>query len=288
MVRENEFSNILVTSEGRELIESGDDTSTAPPTTCSVTNSLVNFQIRILETDCISWGDSLKQSIANAFEDEIMRIIQLECNCTVTSDFVQTIEPPTCSTMINNGVVFRGKIETNSVDQTENVFCALSNWQQSSPSVNINGQLFTVDSNCFIRVDSFSSPECSECLACEPSGLDPETLIIIIIGAVFGVVMVFLIICCVCCCCRCLKKNTWRPPKGERPDPYDRSVYMYIHFSYKGPVTLYESSKEWRFVDCCVVFLSSLHLQINLWYINYVHRTLHMYVHCTLHMYIHV
>ncbi len=285
VVKDSEVSSVAV-NESRELIETGDVTSTTPPRSCSVSNSLVNFQIRILETDCTSWGDPLRQSIANAFEDEIMSIIQLECNCTVSSDFVQTLELPTCSTMINNGVVFRGKIETNSVDQTENVFCALSTWQQSSPSVNINGQLFVVDSDCSIRLDSFSNPEC---VASEPViGIDNDTLIIVIaapIGAVVVVVTVILIACCVSCYCRRLKKTWKMPNKRESTSQYSRSVY--INFSDKNPImNLLKSGTSLIAALMCssaymysiYMYMCTCHISLSCWYSTYI---LHIYVPVT-------
>lgn len=226
IVRENELSDVAVIGE-RQLIENNDISTTSPPPTCTVNSDLVNFQIRILETDCTSWGDSIRESISNALEDDIARIIQMECNCTFTSDFVQAHELPTCSTMVANSVVFRGTIATDSAIETERAFCALSNWQQSSPSININSQLFTVDSDCSLKIDSFSNPECS---SSNPGiVLDHTTLIIVIaapIGIVVLIVVVVLMICCVSCCLR--KKSTtdtWRP-KDERPSPYSRSVHV--------------------------------------------------------------
>ncbi len=221
VVRDNEQSDEAMRQE-RHLFEDSIVSTSSPPPTCTVSSTQIHFQIRILETDCTSWGDSLRESFSNAFEDDIARIIQMECNCTLMPDFVQTLELPMCSPIVANSVVFRGTIETDTAAQTEKAYCALSNWQQSSPSININSKFFNVDSDCFLRVDSFSSPECS---SGEP-GLDTDTLIIIIaasVGAVVLIIFVVLIICCVSCCLRKNKKDTWRP-KDERTASYSRSV----------------------------------------------------------------
>ncbi len=232
IVRENEQSDVAVREE-RQLFESSVMT-TEPTPICTVNTASINFQVRILETDCTSWGDSLRESISNAFEDDIARIIQMECNCTLKSGFVQNIDLPTCSTIVANSVVFRGKIETDSANLTEQAYCALSNWQQSSPSININSQLFTVDSSCFLRVDSLSSQECS--LGDSGTVLNSTTLIIVIaapLGAVILIVFVVLIIRCVCCCRRNAKIETWRPKEnGLDESSYSRSVKTLVDQDY--------------------------------------------------------
>ena len=209
-----------VAIENVQLIETG---VTVPPSisTCTVSEPLVHFQVRVLDTDCEQWGDSLKESIAGAFQDEIVRIVETQCSdCQVTQSTVQTLGLPVCSSKVENGVVFRGTITTDTISQTMSVYCALSEWQQTGPLININSNLFKVDSGCALRVDSFSSPECV--LTAEPV----DTLLIIAIAAPVGtasliIILIIIILCCVGCYCTKKRTGEWRP---KRRDPYSRSV----------------------------------------------------------------
>ena len=229
VVKETESSSSSRVQNER-LTETGSVTSTPPPT-CSVTTSEVNFQIRILNTDCDSWTPAQRDSIGSAFPDELTRIIRMECSCDVSESYVETLATPVCSTKVDNGVVFRGTIRTTSASDTEEIFCALSDWQQTRPLVNINSQLFQVDTGCSLRVDSFSSPECVS-TSTEP--IEQTTLIIAIAvptGVVVILALVLLVIfCAVCCCCTSRRKGTWNPPGKEEAyphrSPYSRSVHQ--------------------------------------------------------------
>ena len=203
-----------------QIIETG--VTTIPPTsTCTVSDSLVHFQVRVLDTDCVQWGDSLKESIAGAFQDEIVRIIESQCSdCQVSQSTVQTLGLPACSSIKENGVVFRGTIETDKAAQTESIYCALSEWQQTAPLININANLFKVDSGCALRVDSFSSPECVP--ATGPLDMILIISIAVPVGAVLIIIVVIIILlCCVGCYCTRKRNGKWGP-KGR--DPYSRSV----------------------------------------------------------------
>ena len=202
VVKESEESLSTPVVRNFELTETETVTTTAPPS-CSASSSQVNFQLRVLDTNCPSWSNPLRDTIRSAFRDEIMLIAQMECNCTVTQNTIQITDLPTCSTKVENGVVFRGTIETSSVIETESLFCTLLNWQQANPSININGQLFQVDSGCSLRLNSFSDPECVAVTT--PSPIDQMTLLatVLPVGAILAMVLlVLLTVNCFKLCCR--------------------------------------------------------------------------------------
>ena len=190
VVKERETSSSTSVVRNFELTETKTVTPTAPPS-CSTSSSQVIFQLRVLDTDCSSWSNSLRDTTRSAFRDEIMLIAQMECNCTVSQNTIQITDLPTCSTKVENGVVFRGTIKTSSTIETETVFCALAEWQQANPSININGQLFQVDSGCSLRLDSFSDQECVAVTT--PSPIDQMTLILAIVLPV-GVVLLAVVL----------------------------------------------------------------------------------------------
>ena len=226
VVKESESANPSAV-ESRRLIETGTMVTPTAPPSCSVSNSQVNFQLRVLETYCTSWSNSLKEIIRNAFQEEIMGIVQIECNCTVSQNTILILVQPVCSTMVENGVVFRGTVETSSVSDTETVFCALSSWQQTNPSININNQLFQVDSGCSLWLNSFSDTECE---TVNTSTLDQMTLILVIAVPASGVliVIVILLVLIICCvkCCRRHKTGSWSTSNGD--NCFFRSVLLYI------------------------------------------------------------
>ena len=228
VVKESETSSSASVVRNFELTETETITPTAPPS-CSASSSQVNFQLRVLDTDCSSWSNSLKDTIRSAFRDEIMLIAQMECNCTVSQSTIQITDLPTCSTKVENGVVFRGTIETSSVTETETVFCALAEWQQANPSININGQLFQVDPGCSLRLDSFSDQECVAVTT--PSPIDQITLILVIAVPVGGILLIILVLLlliglCVKCYGRS-KRRSWNPRDRESGSrPIARSVYV--------------------------------------------------------------
>lgn len=208
------------------MLQETDVTTPPTPSTCIISESVAHFQVRVLNTDCSGWGDSLKESIAGAFQDEIIRIVELQCSdCRVSQSTVQTLGLPTCSSKVENAVLFRGTITSATTSQTESVFCSLQEWQQTTPLININSNLFTVDSSCSLRVDSFSSPECVL------SSTTPNLVLVIAIAVpVGGVVIMFIIVLLSCVGCYCVNKRRgdWGPKQSDSRSAADSVVCCII------------------------------------------------------------
>ena len=148
---------VPVASQAVQLI-SRNSTQTESPMTCSVQQQSIFFQIRVLGTNCASWNE---QQIADEFHNELLSIIGTECSCQIDENELQVLGSPQCSTKVTGAAVFRGQIETNSSEKTEEIFCSFFSWQQRSPLIRINNQFRQVDSSCSLEAsDSLNSEEC--------------------------------------------------------------------------------------------------------------------------------
>ena len=135
---------------------------TLPP--CSIKEQLVFFQIRVFATECTTWGTWLSSKIASEFRNQLVSIIKTECTCLVSKSVLELLGSPQCSNKVTGAAVFRGKIETSSQSETEELFCALFSWQQRSPLIQINDQLRVVDDSCSLEASSsHDSAICSGC-----------------------------------------------------------------------------------------------------------------------------
>ena len=134
------------------VISSESDTTTDPtPVTCSVDASSVFFQIRVLATDCQQWSPEDKLRVATLFRDEIVEVITLGCGCDVQTENIAILSTE-CSAVIQNAVVFQGRVESASVTLTSSAYCALEAWQTSSPLVILDGDIHSVDAGCTLQV----------------------------------------------------------------------------------------------------------------------------------------
>ena len=179
---------------------------TIVPEVCSTESRDVFFELRVLDSDCHTWGDGLSQHIAGNFLNDVMNAVTAECrDCVVSAENVVLLSSPTCSEEVMRAAVFRGMITTESRGQTEDIFCALKSWQESSPLVLINGDLLLVDQGCSVELESLESRECSN------TPIISMQLLPIVIGAAAGgmtLLLVVVMVTCVCCCCVwCSNKN---------------------------------------------------------------------------------
>ena len=171
----------------------------APPVTCSIDQTSVFFQIRVLGTDCTSWGGSLSSQIAADFRNEILSVVRTECGCQVDRSDLDVLGSPQCSSKVEGAAVFRGKIETTSQTRTESAYCALFSWQQKSPLIRINEQFHAVDSSCSLEASgSLDSEECVR-PPTTPSSQLTTTLSIagVTVSLILALVIVFITIFCV-------------------------------------------------------------------------------------------
>ena len=180
---------------------------TEPPPSCNVDTTSIFFQVRVLEAGCDQWDAALKEHVGNQFQQELLRIVETECNCTVQLDSIQINNPPQCSENAPGGVVFRGTIRAQTVAATEEIFCAIFSWQRGGSLINLNENLYHVDSQCMLRVDSFTSQECAV-TPTSPS-IDTKTTIIIAVSGAGGLLAVFVVLAIVLCCIHhcCIKKR---------------------------------------------------------------------------------
>lgn len=192
-----------------EIVPSSPTVTTEPPPSCSIESTSVFFQVRVLNASCNQWATLLREHIGDQFQQELSRIVETDCNCTLPPDGIQINSPPQCSENSPGGVVFRGTIRNSTAPTTEEIFCTILAWQQGGSLVNLNANLYRVDSQCSLQVDSFTSQEC----AVAPTTPTPTTptaeadiQTIIIIAAsvggalVVGLLIVVLVLCCIYCC----------------------------------------------------------------------------------------
>lgn len=190
---------------------------------CGVQEVSIHFQIRVFSTNCKNWGEVQKMDIASEFRDELQSVVRTECDCTFDESDLQVLGPAECSSKVNGAAVFRGRIETSSLEDTERIFCSLYSWQQKSPLVRISDQFRAVDRNC--SLEAGISADSEECVApIDPStalGV-PEVVAIAAAGGVAGLIVFTVIvslICCVGCCYWC------RKTREGKDDPKDDHVY---------------------------------------------------------------
>ena len=199
VVKESETFSSTSVVRNFELTETKTTiTPTAPPS-CSANSSQVEFQLRVVDSNCSSWSNSLKETTRKIFHQSIISILQILSNYTLSQNTIQIPDLPTCSTKMENGVVFRGTIETSSVIETETVFCALAEWQQANSSIHINNELLQVDSGYPLQPESSSD---SECVTETTSLLDPVIVLSAISTVLLVLVVVLFIVCCIALCCK--------------------------------------------------------------------------------------
>ena len=186
------------------------------PMTCSSNKQLVFFQIRVLGTSC-----QTAQTI-NGFHSELLSIVTSECGCQVSENELQVLGSPQCSSKVEEAVVFRGQIKTDSLSRTEQIFCSLFSWQQRSPLIRIDNQFRAVDSSCSLEASGSLTSE--ECVAPSPSGFGTTEIASIVAVAVFLIILlviVLLIVSLACCYYKRRKRNTRVHVDNET---YSRSV----------------------------------------------------------------
>jgi hypothetical protein len=219
----------VVSSEEVSLKIRTEPPPTATPTTCSVSSQEAYFQVRVLDTDCEMWGDDLKADIARDFMREVVNSVSAACqDCVVTSEDIQVNDVPTCSDQVERAAIFRGTLSTESSSRTQDIFCALSRWQQSGPLVRIGVDFHLVDRGCSIELRSLDALECV-------TGLTTTSFPLILIiaasagGAALLLALIVLIGCCCCCCCCCRRKAgdskdelTITPGTCSATSPYER------------------------------------------------------------------
>ena len=140
MVRVNDTNAVQSKSVSLEL--------TLPTVECSDSSLQTDFQICVLDADCLSWDENMTRDINTNFLSILKSIITAEClDCDVAGrDVKLVLNPPTCR---SEAVVFNGSFSTEDTNLIEEVYCALNIWQQRrGVLVQINNRNRLVDFNC--------------------------------------------------------------------------------------------------------------------------------------------
>ena len=140
------------------LVTASELVAELPPAKCVATEF---FQIRVLDTDCSEWSDDDKEESRNTLSNALVGgILSQQCSgCSVIERSTVTLLLPTCSTLIPRGAVFKGQILTEDRTITQNIYCALSEWLQLDPLLNISGNFIQADHTCPFMLSSRT--ECS-------------------------------------------------------------------------------------------------------------------------------
>ena len=168
---------------------------------CDFEGSLsVLFQLRVLGTNCKRWEEEGTNSIiTEKFKEDLLTIIQTQCNCEVGERDLAIVGSLECSPKVARAAVFRGQIQTALSTQTRLTYCALFEWQRGSPLIRVNSELVAVDSSCPFKASSASSEECVVPEVQQSrSGLPIVGAIASgVIGAVLLILLLETLICCV-------------------------------------------------------------------------------------------
>lgn len=175
-----------------------------PWTMCrsSVDEHVMYFQIRILGVECQTWMKSQKERIATQVQHELLSGVEYECNCAVDDRELQLIGMPQCSVQIDDAAVFHGVIQTNSLEKTRLIFCALSFWLESSAQLQIDGRFQAIDSNCPMEASETLNEECVPVETLTPSGNSVKE-ILAISGGIGGFIMIVILLITIVCCTGC-------------------------------------------------------------------------------------
>ena len=208
-------TTLPVASQSVEL-RAGTVTSITVLSTCSVGELSMYFQIRVFGTDCQNWKESQKQLISAEIREQLLSVTRTECHCEVGDSELQMRGVPQCSAEVDEATVFRGLIETGSLKQTKQIFCALSSWLQRFPLLQVDGKFQAVDTSCSMEAVPTANRECAP-----PGGVitpkhDIDLKMTLMIAGTLTLVIVLvlllvIVLCCIGCYCQRGKGKELRP-----------------------------------------------------------------------------
>lgn len=154
---------------------------------CLVDSTMILFQIRVLNTQCKEWDESLKQVIKSQFLQSLIAILSVRCSeCSINANDLMLTEGLICSSQVDRAALLRGIISI--------AFCELNIWQQSGPFIAIDGSLHQVDRHCNLRVTSLSAGECP---AHSESAMAVSIAVVSSASAAFGFIVAATAVCCI-------------------------------------------------------------------------------------------
>ena len=206
-----------------------------PWTMCrsSINERTMYFQIRIVGVECQTWMKSQKERITTQVHHELLSVVEHECSCAVDDRELQLLGVPQCSVQMDNAAVFHGVIQTNSLEKTRLIFCALSFWLEGSAQLQIDGRFQAIDSSCSMEASEILSEECVPIETVTSSGNNVKE-ILTIAGGVGGFMMTVILLITIVCCTGCYYQrnmnskcdggvhNTKGVSQGEGNHTYDQ------------------------------------------------------------------
>ena len=180
------------------------------PEVCDVEGNETLFQVRLLDLSRDLCGNYREKAATLQTRLQVVLLSVAESVCegcgvveekelVVTKSFM-------CGQGLSTGVVFIGKVTTSSAQRTSQIFCALSNWQQSKPLVAIDGQFYQLDEDCTLNpgIDAplIADGRCAS-IRTTSNPTIPSTLIaavvvciVLVVAAVAAVVLTVVLIRC--------------------------------------------------------------------------------------------
>jgi hypothetical protein len=150
--------------------------------------------------------ESQKERIATKVHQDLLLAVEYECNCAVDDRELKLVGVPQCSVQIEDAAVFRGIIQTNSLEKTRLIFCALSFWLEESAQLQIDDKFQAIDSSCPMEVSEALSEECVPPVEIViTSGNNNIKEILAIAGGMGGFVMIVILLITLVCCIGCYR-----------------------------------------------------------------------------------
>lgn len=184
---------------------------TLAPPMCSVSSGAANFEVRVLNMDCLTWGEELKEDISRDFMSDLVNIASTTCQGCIRSSQDIMVVDVSCSG--DGAALFSGAVDTGDPNRNSDIICALTQWQQSGPLVFVNGNYLLVDSSLQL-LSTTTTPQTTTPLTTTMA--PPDTPLAIIAGAsAVGVVALLGLILVMACCCimRSLRKQSEHQPQ---------------------------------------------------------------------------
>lgn len=194
-----------------------------PWTVCrsNVSERVMYFQIRTVGVDCHNWMEPLKELITTEVHHELLQAVEDECHCAVDDRELRLIGVPQCSIQMDDAAVFHGVIQTNSLEKTRLIYCALSVWLQRSGQIEIDGRFQAIDPSCSLEATDALSEECAPLVEeVTPSSENnaKEIRILAIAGGIGGFITIVVLLITIVCCIGCYYQLRTRNLKSKRDE----------------------------------------------------------------------
>lgn len=183
-------TQVNIVRSAKFLIKAGKSLQDMSPCIVPATNT---FQIQVLGTHCNRWNSSKKQQVLVQFRQSISTVLSCE-ECVTSDDYIRLPNEPTC----RHGVVlFRGILADPQLFKNE--YCAFSSWHQSGSGIAIDNNIYLVDHNCILSIESLTAPGCHSKMRIDSVaiGSASTSVFLVVVGLVIGIIAAY---CRYVCC----------------------------------------------------------------------------------------